>query len=84
MSRWLQGALLSFSINNISKYSTLIVACQHLGRPSHSTGGTEGQKITFNIIKQRLGDLIYKVACQKFEDPADGEASIKDKFADLT
>lgn len=26
-------------------------------------GGQDGQKITFNVIKQRLGDLIYKVAC---------------------
>lgn len=29
----------------------------------------QGQKITYNIIKQRLGDVLYKLTSQKFEDP---------------
>lgn len=32
-------------------------------------GNSEGQKITYNVIKQRLGDVLYKLTAQKFEDP---------------
>ncbi len=42
-----------------------------------ASGGTEGHKITFNVIKQRLGDVLYKITSQKFEDPADGEEAVK-------
>ena len=42
-----------------------------------ASGGADGQKITFNIIKQRLSDLLYKITSQKFEDPAEGEEAIK-------
>ena len=34
-----------------------------------AAGNAEGQKITFNVIKQRMGDTLYKVTAQKFEDP---------------
>lgn len=44
-----------------------------------ASGGAEGHKITFNVIKQRLGDLLYKITSQKFEDPADGEEAVKAK-----
>jgi len=30
-----------------------------------------------------LGDLLYKLASQKFEDPADGEEVLKVKFGAL-
>lgn len=40
-------------------------------------GGADGQKITFNVIKQRLGDLLYKVTSQKFEDPEEGEETLR-------
>jgi len=46
-------------------------------------GGADGQKITYNIIKQRMGDLMYKITSQKFEDPADGEEVLKKKFKEL-
>ena len=42
-----------------------------------AAGGSEGQKITFNVIKQRLSDLLYKITSQKFEDPSEGEDAIK-------
>ena len=32
-------------------------------------GNAEGQKITFNVIKSRLADTLYKLTTQKFEDP---------------
>lgn len=34
-----------------------------------ASGNAEGQKITLNIIKQRMSDVLYKVTSQKFEDP---------------
>ena len=43
-------------------------------------GGADGQKITFNIIRQRLGDLMYKITSQKFEDPEEGEEALKYAF----
>lgn len=40
----------------------------------------ESQKITYNIIKQRMGDVLYKLTAQKFEDPAEGEEAIRRKL----
>lgn len=34
-----------------------------------AAGNAEGQKITYNVIRQRLGDILSKVSGQKFEDP---------------
>eukprot|EP01024_Parvocaulis_polyphysoides_P041001 TRINITY_DN374_c0_g1_i2.p2 TRINITY_DN374_c0_g1~~TRINITY_DN374_c0_g1_i2.p2 ORF type:complete len:256 (-),score=48.10 TRINITY_DN374_c0_g1_i2:231-998(-) len=48
-----------------------------------ATGNAEGQKITFNVIKAKLGDLLYKVSSQKFEDPADGEQAITGRLLTL-
>eukprot|EP00246_Nothoceros_aenigmaticus_P014759 TRINITY_DN5819_c0_g1_i1.p1 TRINITY_DN5819_c0_g1~~TRINITY_DN5819_c0_g1_i1.p1 ORF type:complete len:624 (+),score=118.01 TRINITY_DN5819_c0_g1_i1:343-2214(+) len=45
--------------------------------------GAEGQKVTYNTIKQRLGDLIYRLVSQKFEDPAEGEEALTGKFQKL-
>lgn len=42
-----------------------------------AAGGSDGQKITFNVIKQRLSELLYKITSQKFEDPSEGEEAIK-------
>lgn len=45
-----------------------------------ASGGGDGAKITYNVIKSRLGDLIYKLSSQKFEDPVEGEEALKCKF----
>ena len=42
-----------------------------------SSGTSDGQRINFNMIKSRLGDLMYKITAQKFEDPADGEDAVR-------
>ena len=67
----------------------LLVAVQLFSSPSlsvhllaqaverSSSGTSDGQKITFNMIKSRLGDLMYKITAQKFEDPADGEEKVR-------
>jgi V-type H+-transporting ATPase subunit A len=47
------------------------------------TAGGEGAKITFNVIKARMGDLMYRVASQKFEDPAEGEEKVTKTLAVL-
>lgn len=46
-----------------------------------STG--QEKKMTWAHIKQELSSLIYKVTSLKFEDPADGEAALKSRFAEL-
>lgn len=34
-----------------------------------ASGNAEGQKITLNVVKQRMSDVLYKLTSQKFEDP---------------
>jgi V-type H+-transporting ATPase subunit A len=34
-----------------------------------AAGNNDGAKITFNVIKQRMSDVMYKLTAQKFEDP---------------
>lgn len=36
-----------------------------------ASGNAEGAKITLNVIKQRMGDVLYKLTSQKFEDPSE-------------
>ncbi|WVZ25503.1 hypothetical protein V8G54_004047 [Vigna mungo] len=45
--------------------------------------GSDGQKITYSLIKHRVGDLFYRLVSQKFEDPAEGEAALIAKFQKL-
>ncbi|MEW5299013.1 MAG: hypothetical protein WDW36_002069 [Sanguina aurantia] len=45
-----------------------------------AAGNAEGQKITFNVIKQRMGDTLYKLTTQKFEDPSEGEEVMRRKL----
>nr|GMC52010.1 V-type proton ATPase catalytic subunit A [Ipomoea batatas] len=45
--------------------------------------GMDGQKITYSLIKHRLGDLFYRLVSQKFEDPAEGEDVLVGKFKKL-
>jgi len=40
-------------------------------------------KITYSVIKHRLGDLFYRLVSQKFEDPAEGEDALVAKFQKL-
>ncbi|WIA12406.1 hypothetical protein OEZ85_012450 [Tetradesmus obliquus] len=45
-----------------------------------ASGNAEGQRVTFNVIRQRLGDVLYKITSQKFEDPAEGEDAVRGKL----
>ncbi|KIY97305.1 V-type H+-transporting ATPase subunit A [Monoraphidium neglectum] len=63
-------------MRNIASFHRLATAAVE----KTASGNAEGAKITFNVIKQRLGDVLYKLTSQKFEDPADGEAAVKAKL----
>jgi V-type H+-transporting ATPase subunit A len=64
-------------MRNIVHFNTL--ANQAVERAA----GSEGQKITYTIIKQRLNDLIYRLVSMKFEDPSDGEDVLTEKYKKL-
>ncbi|TKY47972.1 V-type proton ATPase catalytic subunit A [Spatholobus suberectus] len=53
------------------------------GQAVERGASTDGQKITYSLIKHRLGDLFYCLVSQKFEDPAEGEAVLVTKFKKL-
>jgi len=36
----------------------------------------EDKKVTWSLIKNQMGDLLYKITCMKFQDPATGEAKV--------
>ena len=48
-----------------------------------ASGVGGGGKVTFNLIKSRLGDLLYKLSSQKFEEPSQGEEAVKAKLRAL-
>uniref|UniRef100_A0A0D9WSW8 V-type proton ATPase catalytic subunit A n=1 Tax=Leersia perrieri TaxID=77586 RepID=A0A0D9WSW8_9ORYZ len=64
-------------MRNIIHFNTL--ANQAVERAANA----EGQKITYTVIKHRMGDLFYRLVSQKFEDPAEGEDVLVAKFQKL-
>jgi len=50
-----------------------IVLFFNLGLKAIENTSSSDNKITYNIIKDRLGDLMYKLSAQKFQKPSDGE-----------
>ena len=48
-----------------------------------ASGGDAPKRVTYALIKARLGDLLHKIGSQKFEDPSQGEASLRAKLAAL-
>jgi V-type H+-transporting ATPase subunit A len=46
-------------------------------------GAGGGGRVTFALIKARLGPLLHKLSSQKFEDPAQGEGPLRDKLREL-
>merc|ERR1711959_455429 len=51
--------------------------------PLYKSVGMMKNRINFQVIKQRLGDLIYRLSTQKFEDPTQGEKDIMAKYDQL-
>lgn len=60
-------------------------AAANTGSGSGGAAGAAGAggKVTFNLIKSRLGDLLYKLSSQKFEEPSQGEEAVKAKLRAL-
>ena len=55
-----------------------IVTFHHLATQAvERSSGSDGHKVTFNTIKQKLGKLMYEITSQKFEDPSEGEDAIR-------
>ena len=47
------------------------------------TANADGAKITYNVVRARMGDLMYRIASQKFEDPATGEEMVTHRLDEL-
>ena len=47
------------------------------------TANADGAKITYNVVRARMGDLMYRIASQKFEDPATGEETVAHRLDEL-
>ncbi|KAJ2849318.1 H(+)-transporting V1 sector ATPase subunit A [Coemansia brasiliensis] len=48
----------------------------------HAVESTSGQ-ITWAKIRDNMGDIIYRLSSMKFEDPADGEQALAEKYTQL-
>jgi V-type H+-transporting ATPase subunit A len=44
---------------------------------------SDDSKVTWNTIRQSMGDIIYKISSMKFQDPHDGEAKVVAHFQSL-
>merc|ERR1711953_1214436 len=55
-----------------------------LGKHAVDTTSESDKKVTWNVIKEACGDLLYQLSSMKFKDPVDdGEVSIKADFEKL-
>jgi len=55
-----------------------------LARHAVDTTSESDKKVTWNVIKEACGDLLYQLSSMKFKDPVDdGEVSIKADFEKL-
>ncbi|XP_057968606.1 V-type proton ATPase catalytic subunit A [Malania oleifera] len=61
----------------------IIHFCNLANQAVERGAGMDGQKISYSLIKHRLGDLFYRLVSQKFEDPAEGEDVLIAKFKKL-
>jgi V-type H+-transporting ATPase subunit A len=48
-----------------------------------STSQTDN-KLTWNIIKENMSDILYALSSMKFKDPAEGEEELHAYFAQIT
>ncbi|CAI5452978.1 unnamed protein product [Caenorhabditis angaria] len=55
-----------------------------MARHAVETSAQSEHKITWNVIKENMGDLLYQLSSMKFKDPiADGEAKIRKDYETL-
>ena len=61
-----------------------IVAFYDLARHAVETTSQSENKITWNVIREAMGNILYQLSSMKFKDPVkDGEAKIKADFDEL-
>ncbi|KAJ1915315.1 H(+)-transporting V1 sector ATPase subunit A [Tieghemiomyces parasiticus] len=66
-------------------YKTVWMLRNMIGFYTHATHAvevTQGQ-VTWAKIRDSMGDIIYKLSSMKFEDPADGQDTLKDRYTEL-
>merc|ERR1712223_1096690 len=62
-----------------------IVAFYDLARHSVETTSQSENKITWNVIREAMGNILYQLSSMKFKDPVkDGEAKIKADYEELS
>lgn len=61
-----------------------MIAFYDMARHSVETTAQSENKVTWAIIRENMGDIMYQLSSMKFKDPVkDGEAKIKADFAEL-
>ena len=65
-------------LRNMIRFHTLATAAVE-----RAVTTTDGPKMTFNVIRTRMSELMYRIASMKFEDPNDGEDAIRARFSEL-
>ncbi|KAI9274620.1 V-type proton ATPase catalytic subunit A [Phascolomyces articulosus] len=64
-------------------YKTTWMLRNMIGFYTHATHVVEvsNNQITWSKIRESMSDILYKLSSMKFEDPADGEAALTEKYA---
>lgn len=60
-----------------------IVHFYNLANSSIESTATSENKVTFNLIKEQMNELMYKLSSMKFMEPSDGEEAVTKKMNDL-
>ncbi len=69
-------------LRNIITFHRLATAAVERGGGA-GAGRAPANRVTLALIKARLGDALYRLTSQKFEDPAQGEDGLRDKLREL-
>lgn len=66
-------------------YKTVWMLRNMIGFYSHATHAVEisSGQVTWAKIRDNMNDVIYKLSSMKFEDPADGEEVLKERYQQL-
>ncbi|GFR81852.1 V-type proton ATPase catalytic subunit A [Elysia marginata] len=61
-----------------------MISFYEMARHAVETTAQSDNKVTFAIIREQMGQVLYKLSHMKFMDPyADGEAKIKQTYEEL-
>merc|ERR1711937_44499 len=81
-SVWMMRNMITFNrLANDCIERTLMA--HRINKDGAKGGGLAKGRLSFQIIKQRLGDLLYRLSTQKFEDPTQGEQAVVEKYKQL-